>query len=148
MLDRSLPNAKSFTEVGDRERLQCIIRERGLAGLANDTKWNELINAMRQRRQGEIPVYRCQCVDGFISHWDCEWFYHLPFPLLSIEWMDLANPAIDLKRNATIIEHSRWMVDLLQKIGLDFRVGSGMIRVFGYYPRNDKLFDQWASTTS
>ena len=46
----SLPNAKSAHSLDRREKLQRLIAERSLGGLANDTKWDELIDAMRADR--------------------------------------------------------------------------------------------------
>ena len=42
----------------------------------------------------------------------------------------------------SVVDHSEWLVPLLQRVGLDYRVGTGMVRVFGYSPRGLELFDQ------
>jgi len=39
------------------------------------------------------------------------------------------------------IDHSAEIAALIRTIGLDFRVGNSMVRVFGYSPRSDELFD-------
>jgi hypothetical protein len=46
-LDRTLPGAKSVPAhlPGGREKILRVVSERGLAGFANDTKWNEFIAA-------------------------------------------------------------------------------------------------------
>jgi hypothetical protein len=46
-----------------------------------------------------------------------------------------------LPPRVTVIDHSEWIAPLLQKIGLDYRQGATMIRIFGYYPRSLELFD-------
>src|SRR5438034_10859559 len=76
-MDTSLPNAKSARSPDERPKLQRIIAERGLCGLANDTKWDEFISGMRARESWR-PSYRYKCIDGPPSSWDVEWFYHLP----------------------------------------------------------------------
>jgi hypothetical protein len=140
----SFPTAKCSHSPDDRAKLQRIIANRGLGGLANDTKWDEFISAIRARN-GWRPSYRCKCVDGPPSDWDVEWFYHLPFPLLAVEWLDVAylQEAREhrLPPRIHVIDHSPWLEDLLRSIGLDYRKGNTMIRIFGYSPKNLDLFD-------
>ena len=113
--------------------------------MANDAKWNELITAMRSCT-GCRPRYRCKCIDGLPSYWDAEWFYHLPFPVLAIEWLDIAylqeKQGGYLPHKGQAADHPDWITGLLRRIGLDFCKGTKMIRVFGYSPRNLELFDQ------
>lgn len=145
MIGSSLPGAKSSTSHGERERMQRIIARRGLGGLANDTKWNELIWSMRDR-EGWCPSYRFKCLDGPPSPWDSEWFYHLPFPFISVEWLDIGRlQRIRIHRlppQINVIDHSSWIEPLLRAIGLDYQTGAEMYRIFGYSPRNLDLFDK------
>lgn len=143
-MNPNLPSAKSQTKIGEREKLCSVIAQRNLCGLANDTKWNELIDAMRQR-EGWKPSYRFKCVDGPPSEWDAEWTYHLPFPFISVEWFDLA--FIQEKREHRLIQplttdHSLWIEELLTDIGFDYTKGKKMLRIFGYSPRNLEHFDE------
>lgn len=144
MAESVLPIAKSVQSPDEREKLRRIIAERGLCGLANDTKWNEFIGAMRARTEWQ-PSYRYKCIDGPPSGWDVEWFYHLPFPLISVEWLDIAHVQEvrehRLPPRVNFIDHSAWLVPLLQQVGLDFRIGSSMVRVFGHSPRSLDLFE-------
>jgi hypothetical protein len=82
-MDASLPTAKSARSPDEHAKLKRVIAERSLCGLANDTKWDEFISAMRVRDWK--PSYRYKCIAGPPSSWDVEWFYHLPFPLMSVE---------------------------------------------------------------
>ena len=145
MSENRLPNAKSASLPDEREKLKRIVAQRQLCGLANDTKWAEFINAMRTRRDWH-PSYRYKCICGPPSRWDVEWYYHLPFPLLSVEWLEIAHLQevrdLRLPVRKTVIDHSGWIVDLLRQVGLDCRVGATMIRVFGYSPQSDELFDR------
>jgi hypothetical protein len=121
-----------------------VIAARGLAGLANDTKWDELIGAVRAR-EGWRPSYRYKCVDGTPSGWDVEWSYHLPFPLISVEWLDIAFMGESRPRGpsarAVLVDHSDWIEAALRQAGLDYRKGKTMFRVYGYAPRSGELFD-------
>jgi hypothetical protein len=139
-----LPNAKSARTTAERGKIRRVIAERGLAGLANDTKWDELIAAVRAH-EGWRPSYRYKCVDGPPSGWDVEWFYHLPFPLISVEWLDIAfiGESRPGGRSArpVLIDHSGWIEAALREAGLDYRKGKTMFRVYGYSPRSDDLFD-------
>src|SRR5262249_4961756 len=111
----------------------------------NDTKWDEFITAMRLRTEWR-PSYRYKCVDGPPSGWDVEWFYHLPFPMMSVEWLDIAHlqevREHRLPPRTRVIDHAEWIVGLFGAGGLDYRVGTSMSRVFGYAPRNFELFDR------
>jgi hypothetical protein len=144
-VDETLPNAKSARSPDEREKLRRVVSQRGLCGLANDTKWDQFITAMRARSDWR-PSYRYKCVDGPPSDWDVEWYYHLPFPLLSVEWLDLfCLQEIRVHRlppRVDVIDHSGWIEELVRGIGLDYRKGEKMIRIFGYSPRNSELFDQ------
>ena len=127
-----------------REKLNRVIVERGLCGLANDTKWDEFISAMRARDVCRLS-YRYKCIDGCASSWDVEWFYHLPFPLLSVEWLDVGflqeTREHRLPPRIQVTDHSPWLEELLRGIGLDYQKGRGMIRIFGYSPKSLDLFD-------
>jgi hypothetical protein len=144
----SLPSAKSARDPDDRDKVRRIVAERGLCGLANDTKWDEFIDAVRALPEWR-PSYRFKCVVGPPSEWDVEWFYHLPFPMVSVEWLDVAFlQPVRTYRGALLpaeerfIDHSAWFEELLHRIGLDYRKGETMIRIFGYSPRSLELFDQ------
>jgi hypothetical protein len=145
MADARLPTAKSARSPEECKKLRRIVVERNLCGLANDTKWDEFIEALRARAEWR-PSYRYKCIDGPPSGWDVEWFYHLPFPLVSVEWLDVGYlqevREERLPPRVNTIDHSAWLVSLLERIGLDHRVGERMIRVFGYCPRSLDLFDQ------
>jgi hypothetical protein len=144
-MDETLPNAKSARSPDEREQLRRVVSQRGLCGLANDTKWDQFITAMRARSNWR-PRYRYKCIDGPPSHWDAEWFYHLPFPLLSVEWLDvfclqeIRTPR--LPSRVDVIDHAGWIEELVRGVGLDYRKGEKMIRIFGYSPRRSELFDQ------
>jgi hypothetical protein len=142
-MNNSLPTAKSSQSPDECDRLRRVVQQRELCGLANDTKWDEFISAMRAR-DGWRPSYRYKCIDGTPSHWDAEWFYHLPFPLISVEWLDMA--FVQKTHRGMLIppgttDHSPWIEDLLRRVGLEYQKGSAMIRIFGYSPKSYDLFD-------
>lgn len=84
----SLPPADAVPEGEDRERIASQARRKFSGALANDTKWNALIVYIRGL-EGWKPSYRSKWVNGHISRWDTEWFYHLPFPFVGVEWFDI-----------------------------------------------------------
>ena len=144
-MGKTLPDAKSARSPEERETLRRVVLQRGLCGLANDTKWDELISTIRHRADWR-PSYRFKCIDGPPSQWDVEWFYHLPFPMLSVEWLDIYHiqevRVHRLPARTDIIDHSIWIEELLKRVGLDYRKGTKMIRTFGYSPRSMELFDE------
>jgi len=149
-----LPSAKSVAartaEEAERIRSEVrrTVRDRGLAGLANDTKWDELLAAMRFSSEGQKPwrySWRSEWISGHISDWDCEWFYHLPFPMAGVEWLDIAflQEVVEhrLPPRVHVIDHSPWLMETLARIGLDYRRGQQMVRIYGYAPRDLERFD-------
>ena len=125
-----------------KEKLRRVIAERGLAGLANHTKWNELIEAMRALPDWR-PSYRYKNVEGYISRWDVEWFYHLPFPFMCVEWMDIG---LMTQRHQgrlvppEIIDQSELIVPHLDAIGFDYEVAQDTARIWGYAPESREGF--------
>lgn len=144
-MNENLPNAKSSHSPTEREKIQRLIAQFGLCGLANDTKWNEFIAVMRERIVWR-PSYRFKCVDGPPMGWDTEWFYHLPFPILSVEWFDVGfieeTRTHRLPPQLQVVDHSGWIEATLREIGLDYQKGPTMIRIFGYSPRNLNGFEE------
>jgi hypothetical protein len=145
-MTKKLPDAKSARTAERRGTVKRAIASRGLGGLANDTNWDEFITGMRALfpgPRGWRPSYRCKCVDGPPSDWDVEWFYHLPFPMISVEWFDIAflQETRDrrLPPKVTITNHAPRIAELLQRVGLEFETGRTMI--FGYAPKSMDLFD-------
>ncbi|QPB83500.1 hypothetical protein CWC22_011075 [Pseudoalteromonas rubra] len=119
-----LPMADAVSNKKDVKEAKRIIAVKQLVGAANNTKWNELISEMRELPNP--PCYRTKVVNGYISEWDSEWYYHLPFPLLCVEWID-----IDL---------SEKVLSLVQRIGFEFEVTDSFVRVWGYFPKCYKEF--------
>jgi hypothetical protein len=143
-MNRSLPNAKSSSYPAERESIRLAVATQNLCGLANDTKWDEFISAMRARSDWR-PRYRWKCVDGVPSRWDVEWIHHLPLPMISVEWFDLLylqeTREKRLPPRLHITDHSIWIEPLLKSIGLEYQKGQTMIRIFGYSPKSLELFD-------
>lgn len=123
-----LPMADAVPKGFDLEKIMKVIFSRNLGGLANNTKWNELIAAVRSHDKWK-PSYRTKSVTGYISGWDSEWFYHLPFPFLCVEWFDInleAPPGFN----------AEWVLSLVEKIGFEFEVKNGILRIWGYSPKS------------
>jgi len=145
-MSASLPTAKSARSTGERAMLKRIIAKRGLCGLANDTKWDEFISDIRARnRENWTPRFRYKCIDGRPSSWDGGWSHHLPFPLLSVEWLDVTFLQQTRERRLPprihVTDHSPWLEELLRRVGLEYLKGKMMIRIFGYSPKNMDLFE-------
>lgn len=142
-----LPSAKSASSEEVRPRLRAAIEQLGLAGLANDTKWDRLISEIRGWTEWR-PSYRwCALDTGFVSRWDVEWFYHLPFPFIGVRWFEISCtqqlPALggryspDHLRLPRIISHRERLTKLICDIGFTFRIYGEVIRIFGYAPLDE-----------
>lgn len=134
----ALPSASSVPHGESRDAIRRVVHARGLVGLANDTKWNELLDVMRGRN-GWTPSYRYKCIDGPVMGWDTEWFYHLPFPMLSVEWMDIGlveRHHIGRLLPSAVTDPSGWILEALDRIGFDTHRAGDIVRIFGYAPRD------------
>lgn len=119
-----------------------MVAKRNLVGASNDTKWNELISFIRAK-EGWKPPYRCKGVFGGISKWDGEWFYHLPFPFVGVEWFEmylLEHIHIGKLMAPKVLDHSPTLVGKLHEIGFDFEVQENVVRIWGYLPRSYEDF--------
>ena len=128
----NLPTAKSLPMGMNIDDVKKVILQNNLVGLANNTKWDELINSIRSKGEWR-PSHRSKWVNGYISNWDIEWFYHLPFPFIGVLWLD-----ISLKSNS---ESTQWIVELVKSIGFEYAINSDIIRIYGYGPKSQEAFD-------
>lgn len=141
MAGERLPLADTGSDE-EKARLRAHIARRNLASAANTTRWNALLALMRAQEHWR-PSWRCRCVNGFVTRWDTEWDYHLPFPFLGVEWFDIglyAEEFVGRLLPRKVIDHGVWIVPALQRIGLDFEVRGDVLRIWGYWPRSYEDF--------
>lgn len=136
-MSETSPQPNVGTEL-EKSKIRTVVSDRGLSGCANHLKWGKLLDAMRQR-EGWLPSYRFKCVDGQPSGWDVEWWHHLPFPMMSVEWLDIAYFQ-EIRTGALtepeIIDHSDWIVRVLHDAKFCYDVVGDVIRIFGYLPKS------------
>lgn len=139
---QSLPLADAVPVGEDKERIASQARGKFSGALANNTKWNELIEYVRSL-EGWRPSYRSKWINGHISGWDTEWYYHLPFPFVGVEWFDMGLHQ-HIRRGQliapSIVDHSPAIIGKLEKIGFDFEVKEDVVRIWGYYPKSYEDF--------
>ena len=126
-----------------REKLRQLAAELGLGGLANDTKWRELV-AICCSQEWSGPLYRYKCIDAEqVSTWNAEW-EAIPQPSASIEWLDIYTtetiPRGLLPQDT--IDHAAEIGEILSRIGFEFQAGKSMTRVYGYSPYCTLLLDE------
>lgn len=139
---QTLPLADSVPVGEDAKKIASQARRKFSGALANDTKWNELIHYMRALEDWR-PSYRSKWVNGHISGWDVEWFYHLPFPFVGVEWFDIGMyQEVRLGRLIApkIIDHSPTILGKLKDIGFDFESKGDVVRIWGYFPKSYEDF--------
>ncbi len=148
--DHPLANAELLTEdrpfVSEIPKLKKLAISMGLSGLANNTKWNELITTIRNSPDSEWrPSFRYNCIDSeFISTWDCEWWHHLPFPFVSVRWFEVSFMEEIHRGNLIspeVKDHSEKLKSLLESIGLEFERGKEAFRIYGYSPIDHTDFE-------
>ena len=147
------PNPDSIVHYGiadERKSIDQAVAKNQWVGAANNTKWSELVKAI-QDFENWRPRYRtCWLTNGFISHWDAEWFEHLPYPLAGVLWLDLNTTERQLDKSSgqqKIIDHSLQLKDLLTNIGLEFEQKQDVIRIWGYLPKDETDFPPQANFT-
>ncbi|MCA8082267.1 DUF6678 family protein [Burkholderia cenocepacia] len=142
-MQAELPMADAVPHGINKAKILSQVRNKFAGALANDTKWNELISFMRALDEWR-PSYRSKWVNGHVSRWDVEWFYHLPFPFVGVEWMD-----IGLRQSASAtheaVDHSALVLSKLAEIGFEFEARGGVARVWGYAPKSYEDFPPDAS---
>lgn len=139
---QTLPLADAVPAGEDKEAIASQARRKFLGSLANDTKWNELLSYMRGL-DGWQPSYRSKWVNSYISEWDVEWQYHLPFPFVGVEWFDIRlHQHVHVARLIApqIIDHSPEIAAVLGRIGFDFEIRSGVARIWGYAQKSYEDF--------
>lgn len=138
-----LPNAAAGHTDAVRKKIDAAVAARNLARMSNNTRWDELIRHFR-RLAGWRPSYRSKSVTGYISGWDVEWFYHLPFPFAAVEWFDIGlwegpTAAGGLVARA-MIDHTSEITKVVEQIGFEFEVRGDVLRIWGYKPKSFEDF--------
>ena len=111
----------------DVERTRRYVEREGLVGVLNDTKWEELIQAMRALAFG--PRYRPKHVRAKgPADWDGEWYYHLR-PFSCVEWVDI--DPVD-RDHSPPIDHTAEVEAALRRIHVPFSREGQYLRVWGY----------------
>jgi hypothetical protein len=140
---KNLPMANTVPTSMNEERVSKEIIRSNLCGLANNTKWNELITYMRDKK-GWLPSWRSKSLSGFVSDWDVEWHYHLPFPFKLVLWFDIGcheKEFIGGLDKYKVINHTKELEKLLVQIGFEFEINHDFVRIFGYAPKDYDKFD-------
>ncbi len=135
---QTLPLADAVPVGEDKDAISSQAKRKFSGALANDTKWNELLQYVRSL-EGWKPSYRSKWVNGHVSGWDTEWYYHLPFPFVGVEWLDLGLHEHDQSgkhTQSTIIDHSKEFASVLENIGFDFEIKDDVARIWGYFPKS------------
>ncbi|WP_277962560.1 DUF6678 family protein [Pseudomonas sp. RIT-To-2] len=138
-----LPHAGAGHNETMRRKIRAAVVARNLTSAANNTKWNELIDHFRARDRW-TPSYRYRSVSGYVSHWDVEWFGHLPYPFACVEWFDIglyeAAPLKGILLPREFIDHTDEIVSAVASIGLEFEVRGDVLRIWGYLPKSHDHF--------
>jgi hypothetical protein len=141
-IHNTLPMADAIPTNFSEYKLNKQIVQSNLTGLANNVKWNKLIKAMRSKNSLVIS-YRYKWINGYVSQWDMEWYYHLPFPFKGVLWFDMSYPKTDINRltREAIIDSSNSIITLLKSIGFEYEINNNLIRIFGYSPKDYSNFN-------
>ena len=93
----------------------------GLVSLMNDTKWKELCFAFSGFQPR--PAWRTRdLLNGYLSHWDREWFHHVGPDYCSIEWLEIDPKDCDRDK----------IISVLHQVGAPFEESQQYFRLIGY----------------
>ncbi|PEB61268.1 hypothetical protein COM86_25130 [Priestia megaterium] len=93
----------------------------------NDTKWEEIRNAMNDCSINTI--WRTQDVKTkYISDWDGDWFYHFKDSYKNIEWLEI---------KVENLEEKNQVINTLRKINVPGEAKDDVIKVYGYVQNNN-----------
>ena len=137
MVNKSLPTASSVPGGKSFGELDRILASGRFGGLANNTKWDELIDEIRSWESWR-PSYRTKCINGYVAGWDVEWFYHLPFPFKYTLWFDIG--CHQKTDDGHSLDRTSDLVLLVTKIGFEFEVRGDVLRIFSYTPKDYEAF--------
>jgi hypothetical protein len=100
-----------------------MINDKGLSGLMNDTKWNEIRKAMYEFTR--ITKWRTKDIfTGYLSNWDSEWFYHFNLgEYKTIEYLEIQLENEEMKNE---------IVEILKKIHVPGEITNNSIFIYGY----------------
>jgi hypothetical protein len=127
-------------QMQNAERTRRYIERERLTSCLNDTKWQELVAAMRSFKDF-VPKYQVKHVRENLQPpgvpWDAEWYYHLPWPRMVIEWVDIDPINVVDKRNEEerrkeTPDFTADIVAALRSIGVPFSIEGHRLRVWCY----------------
>ncbi len=118
-------------------------REKFSVSLANNTKWIKLVAQVRAL-DGWQPSYRWKSVMGDVGGWECEWYFHLPFDFVGIEWFDIGvyeyHDSHYHLLPPKVVDHTPEIVAMLDEIGFTYEVRGEVARIWGYSPMSEEDF--------
>lgn len=119
----------------DVKRLCRYIEREQLIALMNDTKWREVITALRHIPNFPIR-FRVQCLRSDAPPtWDSSFPWHVPQPYNVIEWLDI-DPIAHDHRGQRIpdetINLTEQVVQALQSVSVPLSYEGPFIRIWGY----------------
>lgn len=85
----------------ERKSITLALQNGQWSSIANNTKWTELISAIRN--DDWHPSYRfCWISNRFISSWDAEWHHHLPYPFAGVLWFDMSTLEHQIRKDRSL----------------------------------------------
>jgi hypothetical protein len=140
------PHDRPF--VSEIPKLRKLIKALNLVGLANNTKWNELLTHMREQRVKKefwLPKFRFKCIDSdYVSNWEGDWFYRVPYPFICVSWFEIEYTEYFMDQfgqQKVKFDYLSQFDCLLKQIGFDYIIGKNAIRIFGYAPKDKTEFE-------
>ncbi|MBQ4880374.1 DUF6678 family protein [Pseudoalteromonas luteoviolacea] len=140
-----LPMVDFCPEGIDKNKLLKEVKTKQLVGLCNNTKWNEILTSFRHNEW--TVSNRSKWINGYISEWENDWYYHLPFPFLGVEWFDISYEKYTFKiegggRHETVTNLKNDILKFIESVGVEYEENESFVRVWGYAPKCYKRFSE------
>ena len=99
--------------------------------VCNNTKWEELRNAMVNLPERQKPAWRTKALNGYIYGWDGDWYCHFRMgEHKDIEWCEIRPD-----RHNSLEQ----LLKLISPINLTGEIVDSNIRIYGYVKDTGKV---------
>ncbi|MDE5556289.1 MAG: hypothetical protein K2J32_01165 [Ruminococcus sp.] len=134
-----------------KEKVRKIVHQRNLCSYMNDTKWNELRNAMMNEMPFSPPYIvkflfedKAEREEYFFQdvYYSCDWYYvfaienHYFNGAFAVEWIKVRPRYLKYRGQLIepeIIEAENEFIEILKKYSIPYEESNGVYCIYGYH---------------
>lgn len=124
-----------------KERVRKIVQQRNLCSYMNDTKWNELRNAMMNEMPFPPPFILKFLDVNYSGDWSCDWYYgfaiegHYFNGAFAVEWIKIRPRYLKYRGQLIepeVIDAEDKFIEILKRYSIPYEVSDGVYCIYGY----------------